>query len=319
MNQKKCSSPQRNEVGDQVKFTHNIELNKSYNQKNNSMVLVKGGVFSMGTDASSDFMSDGEGPTRLVEVDQFYFDKFPVSNLEFDEFCQNSGYITEAERFQWSFVFYLLISEKTKKNVSESVSGAPWWWKVEKAYWRAPFGPDSNIKELENHPVVHISWNDAVAYANWAGKELPTEAEWEMAARGGLDNKLFSWGDNDKNLNEKCNTWQGQFPKKNTMEDGWLGTSPVSNFAPNDYGIHDTLGNVWEWCSDWFSSSFHQIKRDATRINPKGPDIGDTKVMKGGSYLCHDSYCNRYRVAARSQNTPDSSTGNLGFRTIYRK
>jgi formylglycine-generating enzyme required for sulfatase activity len=319
MNQKKCCSPQRNEIGDQVKFTHNIKFIKSHKTNNNAMVLIEGGIFSMGTDDPSAFMSDGEGPTRLVEVDQFYFDKYPVTNLEFDKFCQNTGYITEAEKFQWSFVFHLLVSKQTKKNVSESVSSAPWWLKVEKAYWRSPYGPDSNIEDLEHHPVVHISWYDAVAYSKWASKSLPTEAEWEMATRGGLDNKLFSWGDNDNNLHEKCNIWQGQFPKKNTMQDGWLATSPVNTFDPNEFGVYDALGNVWEWCSDWFSPSFHQIERSVTRKNPKGPNHGNTKIMKGGSYLCHDSYCNRYRIAARTQSTPDSSTGNLGFRTMYRK
>ena len=231
---------------------------------------------------------------------------------------EKTGYKTEAEKFGWSFVFYQLVSEKTKKNVSETVSGAPWWWKVENSYWRKPYGPDSSIDDLQNHPVVHISWNDANAYANWIGKDLPTEAEWEMAARGGLDQNLFSWGNDDSAIHKKCNIWEGIFPEKNTLEDGWLATSPVDFYEPNDFNIYDTAGNTWEWCKDWFSSTFHQINRKETRINPLGPNYGTTKTMKGGSYLCHNSYCNRYRASARTQNTPDSSTGNLGFRLVYR-
>ena len=217
------------------------------------------------------------------------------------------------------FVFYQLVSEKIKNEVKESVSNAPWWWKIDGANWRNPYGKDSSLDGLENHPVVHVSWNDANAYSNWIGKDLPTEAEWEYAARGGLEQKLYAWGDDGSEIFNRCNIWDGNFPNENTLDDGWLGTSPVDFFKPNNFEIYDTSGNVWEWCSDWFSSSYHSNDRKETRLNPSGPKFGTSKVMKGGSYLCNDSYCNRYRVAARTENTPDSSTGNLGFRLIYRK
>ena len=320
MSEKNCCSPSRSKKENkQTKIHFDFNLKKASGEiKKNEMISITQGKFKMGTDYSKAFSSDGEGPVREVQIDDFLIDQFPVTNEQFDDFIEKTGYKTEAEKFGWSFVFYQLVSEKTKKNVSETVSGAPWWWKVENSYWRKPYGPDSSIDDLQNHPVVHISWNDANAYANWIGKDLPTEAEWEMAARGGLDQNLFSWGDDDSAIHKKCNIWEGIFPEKNTLEDGWLATSPVDFYEPNDFNIYDTAGNTWEWCKDWFSSTFHQINRKETRINPVGPNYGTTKIMKGGSYLCHNSYCNRYRASARTQNTPDSSTGNLGFRLVYR-
>jgi formylglycine-generating enzyme required for sulfatase activity len=182
------------------------------------------------------------------------------------------------------------------------------------AIWRHPEGNQSHIEDRMNHPVTQVSWHDAVAYANWVGKRLPTEAEWEFAARGGLAQKLFPWGDKLLVKNKhQCNIWQGKFPEKNTKRDGFLGTAPVDSFRPNRYGLYNMSGNVWEWCADWFHPTFH---RGAPLINPQGPPIGQERVMKGGSYLCHKSYCNRYRVSARSHNTPESATGHMGFRLV---
>ena len=162
---------------------------------------------------------------------------------------------------------------------------------------------------------MHTSWNDAQAYASWARKRLPTEAEWEVAARGGLDRAIYPWGDELAPRGQhRCNTWQGTFPTLNTLEDGYLGTAPVNAFRPNGYGLYNMAGNVWEWCSDWWSNSWHVEASPATRLNPKGPTSGISRVIRGGSYLCHESYCNRYRVAARTSNTPDSSTAHMGFR-----
>ena len=315
MSEKNCCAPKRDEKNP-LSFISSTPKNDIKNL--DEMKHIEAGSFFMGTDYELGFLSDGEGPVREINLSEFYIDKYPITNLNFDKFCQNTGYLTEAEKYGWSFVFYKLISDKTKKNISESVSNAPWWLKVDLANWRNPYGPDSNILDLENHPVVHISWNDALAYANWIGKDLPTEAEWECAARGGLEKNLYSWGNENIDISEKCNIWNGEFPETNTLIDGWLGTSPVNYFKPNNFDIYDSSGNVWEWTNDWFSSSFHTIERKETRYDPKGPNYGTSKTMKGGSYLCNDSYCNRYRVAARTQNTPDSSTGNLGFRLVYR-
>ena len=165
-----------------------------------------------------------------------------------------------------------------------------------------------------DHPVVHVSWNAAMEYCDWSGKRLPTEAEWEYAARGGLEQNIYPWGDSlIKDEQHMCNIWQGEFPYRNSLEDGYLGTSPVNSFQPNGFGLYNVAGNVWEWTSDWFSSTYHI---EGPRVNPKGPNKGHSKVTRGGSYLCHKSYCNRYRVAARTSNTPDSSTGNTGFRCV---
>lgn len=276
------------------------------------MVLIPGGEFLMGTDDREGFPADGEGPVREITLKPFYIDPCAVTNAEFKQFVDETGYKTEAESFGWSFVFHLFISEETAATVQNKVQQTPWWWAVNGADWLHPEGPDSHVEERWDHPVIHVSWRDAVAYCKWAGKRLLTEAEWEFAARGGLVQKRYPWGDELKpGGKHMCNIWQGKFPVKNNQSDGYAGTAPVNAFEPNAYGLYNVAGNVWEWCSDWFSPNYHvKGKRD----NPVGPPSGDSRVLRGGSYLCHRSYCNRYRVAARSKNTPDSSTGNIGFR-----
>lgn len=287
-------------------------LEKRTDGNKDGMVLLDGGMFLMGSEDEVGFPADGEGPVREVTVSPFYLDECAVTNDQFDEFVRDTGYKTESEKFGWSFVFHLFVSMKAKNRVTQAVAEVPWWWVVNGAYWRRPEGPGSNLKQRRDHPVTHVSWNDALAYSRWAGKRLATEAEWEYSARGGLEQKRYVWGDDFTPGGEhQCNTWQGDFPGVNTQEDGHKSTAPVKSFSPNGFGLYNMAGNVWEWTQDWFSPTFHV---EGPRENPIGPPKGTSRTIRGGSYLCHDSYCNRYRVAARSANTPDSSTGNMGFR-----
>lgn len=267
------------------------------------MVLLPGGAFLMGSEDAEGFPEDGEGPVREVVVEPFRIDVHAVSNARFGEFVADTGYVTEAERFGWSYVFAGLLPSALRRGAPR-VDGAPWWCGVRGASWRTPEGPGSGIDERADHPAVHVSWHDARAFCTWAGTRLPTEAEWEYAARGGLEQRRYPWGDELTPGGEhRCNIWQGRFPTKNTREDGFFATAPVDAFAPNGFGLHNVAGNVWEWCADTW------------RTDHTAPPPDDaSKVMRGGSYLCHHSYCNRYRVAARTANTPDSTVGNLGFR-----
>lgn len=280
------------------------------------MVTIPAGEFEMGTDDDIGFPEDGEGPQRTVYIDEFAIDKYAVTNAEFYRFVKDTGYETEAEQYGWSFVFVNHLSEKDEQHMVKSVETAPWWVAVRGAAWFQPEGPSSSITDRLYHPVRHISWNDAKAYAEWAGKRLPTEAEWEKAARGGRQQATYPWGDElHPDGKHQCNIWQGDFPEHNTGDDGFLATAPVDEFRQNDYGLYSVSGNVWEWCGDWFSPDYHTT--DAyDHQNPTGPNAGQERVMRGGSFLCHRSWCNRYRVVARSKNTPDSSTGNIGFRTV---
>ena len=308
-----CCVPSKEHAGILKQSRELVTLHARVNRgSTEGMVLLPGGTFLMGTDTKEGFPADGEGPVRSVRVDSFYIDVYAVCNTSFERFVSDTQYVTEAERFGWSFVFEGNLPDRGAGL--QSVPGAEWWKRVEGATWRTPEGPGSNITNRENHPVVHVSWNDAMAYAKWAGKRLPTEAEWEYAARGGLVQKLYPWGDEltpgGKHL---CNIWQGEFPVHNTAEDGYRSTAPVDAFPPNGYGLYAMTGNTWEWCADWFDAQYHAL---ATRDNPVGPPSGSARVIKGGSYLCHRSYCNRYRVAARSSNTPDSSTAHTGFRCV---
>ncbi|XP_059161333.1 formylglycine-generating enzyme-like [Physella acuta] len=279
--------------------------------RTNSMVYIPGGSFEMGTDDPV-FLADGEMPSRQVTLDSFYLDKYEVSNAEFQRFVTSQNYITEAERFGNSFVMDLFISTETKSKITQMVAAAPWWLPVEGADWRHPEGPDSNIKYRMDHPVLHVSWNDAVAFCTWSGKRLPTEAEFEYACKGGKANRLFPWGNSENPKREHwMNIWQGEFPVENTGEDGYNGTCPVTAFPDqNKFGLKNIIGNVWEWTQDWWEVKHSSLPQN----NPTGPSSGTDKVKKGGSYQCHKSYCYRYRCVARSQNTPDSSAANLGFR-----
>ncbi|XP_034022617.1 LOW QUALITY PROTEIN: formylglycine-generating enzyme [Thalassophryne amazonica] len=276
------------------------------------MVLISGGRFLMGTNDPG-IPADGEGPQRPVDVDSFYIDIQEVTNKQFQIFVNATGYITEAEKFGDSFVFEGVLSDAVKSQISQAVAAAPWWLPVKGANWRHPEGPDSNISDRLNHPVLHVSWTDAATFCSWANKRLPTEAEWEYACRGGLKERIFPWGNK---LNPKrqhyANLWQGDFPSHNSGEDGYIRTSPVMSFPPNNFGLYDMVGNVWEWTADWWT--VHHTTEQQN--NPKGPPSGTDRVKKAGRYMCHKSYCYRYRCAARSQNTPDSSASNLGFRCV---
>nr|WP_231336288.1 formylglycine-generating enzyme family protein [Actinomadura graeca] len=275
------------------------------------MARLPGGPFLMGTEDEEGYRADGEGPVRAIRLRPFRIETTTVTNAQFAAFVKATGHVTEAERFGFSFVFEGFLSEDNAR-VSQVVHAAPWWRAVSGAFWKQPEGPGSSITSRQNHPVVHVSWNDAQAYCGWSGTRLPTEAEWEYAARGGLEQRRYPWGDElTPGGRHLCNVWQGDFPEFNTGEDGHLGTAPVKSYRPNGYGLYNVVGNVWEWCADWFSAGFH---RTGPREDPTGPPDGTARVMRGGSHMCHASYCNRYRVAARSSNTPDSSAGNIGFR-----
>ena len=274
------------------------------------MVLIPGGSFRMGNPRRDGYPADGEHHVHEVELDPFWIDATAVTNARFAAFAEATGYVTDAERFGWSFVFSGLLPEAYR--TARSPVAAPWWRQVFGADWRCPEGPHSDLTGRDDHPVIHVSWADAIAFCDWAGLRLPTEAEWECAARGGRAGQRFPWGEElNPRAKHRMNVWQGTFPDRNTRADGHLGTAPVTAYGPNDYGLFNMTGNVWEWCGDWFAADAYQR---SPRNNPTGPESGTSRVMRGGSYLCHRSYCNRYRVDARSSSTPDSSTGNCGFR-----
>lgn len=312
--QKGCCSPARQ--GNAASGAAPVEIEPKPDFDQEGMIHLPGGTFLMGSEDADGWASDGEGPIRPVTVDPFWIDATTVTNARFETFIEETGYITEAERFGWSYVFLVLLprSKQRKLRESSTVQGLQWWYAVEGAYWRKPEGPGSHLKKRMDHPVVHVSWTDAANYASWAGKRLPTEAEWEFAARGGIEQQRYPWGNELTPGNRhRCNIWQGDFPKNNTAEDGYVGTAPARSFRPNEFGLYNVAGNVWEWCADWFSPDWH---RQGTRTNPRGPESGESRVMKGGSFLCHHSYCNRYRLGARTANTPDSSISNCGFRCV---
>jgi len=265
----------------------------------------------MGDHFDEGYPQDGERPVHDVTLPGFRLAATAVTNAQFAAFVNDTGHVTTAEQFGVSAVFHLAFGGATS-DVVHRVDHTPWWLAVKGADWRHPDGPRSTIAERQNHPVVHVSWEDASAYCAWVGARLPTEAEWEYAARGGLDGRRFVWGDELMRRGQwRCNIWQGNFPVDNTEEDGYLTTAPVKSYRPNGYGLWQMAGNVWEWCQDWFDPTFYQR---SPLHSPTGPDTGTRRVMRGGSYLCHASYCHRYRVSARSSNTPESTASNIGFR-----
>ena len=288
-------------------------------------LAIPGGSFVMGDHLDEGYPQDGERPAHEVRLSPFHIDAATVTNAQFATFAKATGHVTEAEEVGFSAVFHAALDAEPG-DVLGQADGAPWWLTVKGADWRHPAGPRSSMADLQHHPVVHVSWRDAQAYCRWAGKRLPTEAEWEYAARGGLDGARFPWGDDLLVKGRwRCNIWQGTFPSRNTLDDGYLTTAPAKAFPPNGYGLHQPVGNVWEWCQDAFSPTTYADRvatcsgvEDpvATGSADPGPGAGGEtpRVMRGGSYLCHDSYCHRYRVAARTANTAESSSGNIGFR-----
>jgi sulfatase modifying factor 1 len=300
------------------------------------MVWIEGGSFKMG----SDHHYPEEAPAHMVTVNGFWIDPVPVTNAQFGRFVRATQYVTVAELpanpsdYPGAKAEMLLPSSVVFVRPSQPAdlrNPYSWWKYVRGADWRHPLGPDTTVLGLQNHPVVHIAYADAIAYCAWAGKDLPTEAEWEFAARGGLDGKEYAWGDE---LSPKgrmmANTWQGEFPIKNQVKDGFQWTSPVATFPANGYGLFDMIGNVWEWTSDWYQPHKNRVRSCCGQINPQGGDPGDSydprlngiqiprRVMKGGSYLCAPNYCQRYRPAARMAQPIDTSTCHVGFRSIRR-
>lgn len=269
-------------------------------------VRFRGGPSFVGTDRPV-LPQDGEGPKRPVTLAPFWLDTTTVTNAHFAAFVAATGYLTEAEHFGWSPVFRGLLGPDAPPPAA---SPTPWWVRIDGACWSAPEGPGSSIEGRETHPVVQISWHDAQAFAAWCGGRLPSEAEWEHAARGGLADPRFPWGDAEPDDQiVYANIWQGRFPHSNLLTDGYLGTSPVATFPANGAGLYDMAGNVWEWTSDPF--------RPPTPGHKEHADRTQEKILKGGSFLCHRSYCYRYRIAARSAMTSDSATSNAGFRIAY--
>ncbi|MBY4208115.1 formylglycine-generating enzyme family protein [Rhodococcus fascians] len=286
-------------------------LNSTGPRNLRGQVLVQGGTFFMGDAFDEGYPSDGEGPVHEVSLPSFYIDATTVTNSQFSTFVKATGYVTDAEQLGVAPVFHLAFRGR-RADILHEVAETPWWLAVRGASWRFPEGPGSEVGSRANHPVVQVSWGDALSYCSWAGKRLPTEAEWEYAARGGLTQARYVWGDElTPRSRRQCNIWNGTFPSHNTLEDGHLTTAPVKSYTPNGFGLWQMAGNVWEWCQDWFDADYYTT---APSHAPKGPIQGTHKTIRGGSYLCHASYCHRYRVSARSSNTPDSATANMGFR-----
>lgn len=306
------------------------------------MVFIPGGEFNMGA-RDANFARADEYPVHKVRVNSFFMDSHPVTNAQFNKFTEETGYITTAEKkVDWEELKKQLPPGTPKPDESllapSSLVFTPpshpvglndvsqWWSWVQGANWKQPHGPGSSIEGMDDYPVVHVSWEDANAYARWAGKRLPTEAEWEYAARGGNDDYIYPWG--NERIDEgqaKANSWDGNFPNHNSLRDGYDLLAPVARFPPNAFQLYDMAGNVWEWCSDLYHHDYYKTFRPETVAdNPTGPDTSfdpmepgaAKRVIRGGSFLCNDSYCSGYRAAARMKSTPDTGMSHLGFRCV---
>ena len=327
-----------------VKAANNTEVAAGNDRSHTGMVFIKTGTFMMGGDNKQ--AADDEYPKHKVSVNGFWIDVTEVTNAQFAKFIKATGYITTAERKpDWNelkkqvppgtpkpddslLVAASLVFKQPGRSVPLNDYSQWWVWK-KGADWRHPHGPGSNIKGKDNYPVVHVSWFDAVTYCKWAGKRLPTEAEWEWAARGGLQNNIYPWGNENVDAGQpKANTWQGSFPNQNTVRDKFFYTAPVASFKPNGYGLYDMAGNVWEWCADYYNNKYYStINKPNGVSNPKGPansydpdePYAKKRVIRGGSFLCNDSYCSGYRVARRMKSTEDSGMEHLGFRCVQDK
>jgi formylglycine-generating enzyme required for sulfatase activity len=325
-------------------FPMNLADTKSFSgrgqppQADEAMLYVPGGTFGMGSDRHY----PEEAPVHRVTVDGFWIDRTPVTNRQFRDFINATGHVTfaeltpDAKDYPGALPHMLKAGSLVFTPPKQAVDLRHWgeWWRFEfGAMWRRPYGRHSNIRGLDDHPVVHVAYCDVEAYAKWAGKEIPTEAEWEFAARGGLEDAEFAWGDELTPAGRHmANTWQGNFPLENLASDGFERTSPVTAFPPNGYGVHDMIGNVWEWTADWYSAAHPADAPKACCIpqNPRGgPEHASydgnpntripRKVLKGGSHLCAPNYCRRYRPAARHAEPVDTSASHVGFRCIKRK
>lgn len=323
-----------------VIFCAAILLYFNKNPSPENMKWISGGTFVMGTNDPRSMPN--EQPSHSVKLNGFWMDIHPVTNAQFQQFVDATGYLTTAERQPlWEELQKQLPPGVPKPNDNLLVPGSlvfippshavplthisAWWHWVPGANWRHPEGQGSDLKGRENHPVVHVSWDDANAYAKWVGKRLPTEAEWEYAARGGLKEKRFPWGNEfTPNGKHMANTFQGAFPHHAVAEDGYIGTSPVKSYPANGYGLFDMVGNVWEWASDWYQADYYNQSSQKISANPNGPTksydphdpFATKRVIKGGSFLCHADYCESYRPSARRGQTPDTGTSHIGFRLV---
>jgi formylglycine-generating enzyme required for sulfatase activity len=304
------------------------------------MIYIPGGKFQMGGDNSQ--AAADEYPKHEVEIDPFWMDSTEVTNKQFAEFVKATGYVTTAEKnLDWNEIKKTLPAGTPKPADSMLLASAlvfsptigpvdlnnygAWWTWQRGADWRHPQGPASSIKGKENYPVVQVSWDDAQAYCKWAGKRLPTEAEWELAARGSLKDNIYPWGNEHVNAGKaKTNSWEGDFPYRNHKKDGYLRLAPAGSYEPNRFGLYDMAGNVWEWCSDWYGADYYKTLGKATTMNPQGPDKSfdpeepytPKRSLRGGSFLCNDSYCSGYRVSRRMKTSPDTGSEHTGFRCV---